>query len=1000
MKLKNKIVLILVSVMVFSTLSYYCVFRFIILKSFIEAEHNDAGHDMHRCIAAIDREITHLDRFVHDWSSWDDSYTFAVDGNQKYIKENLSWSEFQDQKLNLIHIYDGSGKLVWGKSYDLTHKKEISLDLAKELGPIIFHRLIDQKDPAKFTSGIIKTHYGPMIVASRPILASDNIGQSRGALIMGRLFTNEYLNILSEQVNIDIKVQPLQGKHNPPDLNRLITSLSGPSPIRLVEASANVLRGYAIIRDINGSPALLLEASFPREIMKKGRWAYASGMIFILGAGLIILIAVSGLLRFAVLKPISRLTESVLSIKESAEDAKPLDTGRKDEIGTLSREFSAMVSRLAERERLLLMEKERLHESQRRLADIIDFLPDATFAIDREGKVIAWNHAIENMTGISKQEIVGKIHHDFTAQFYGENRHVLVDLIFEDHEEIKKEYDFIKGDKGKLVTEAIAPGLNKGKGAYIWAVAAPLFDSNGNMAGAIECIRDITENKKAEELLRLHSKAIEQSLDGIIMADLDGVIRYMNTAWAEMHGYAAEELHGSHIKIFHTEEQWTNEVLAFNVQALKSGSFRGRLNHKKRDGTIFPTLSSGFMLKDSKDVPIAVIGIARDITGDMKRENQLRQSQKMEVVGQLAGGVAHDLNNMLSPILGYAEIILADMFPVDPKYDDLMQIKTAAERARNLTHELLAFSRKQVLEMKIVDIAEVVASYGKMLRRTIREDIAIQIRGDLSSGAVRVDVGQIGQVLMNLAVNAQDAMSLGGTITIETSHVALDKVYAEAHQGIGPGEYVVLSFSDTGIGVDARIIDQIFEPFFTTKDRGKGTGLGLATVYGIVKQHGGHITVNSELGKGTIFRVYLPKVDESPEPLISTTRVKKGKRGSETIVVAEDDEGVRVLTTDILEKHGYNVITANTNEELVRVLERSDKPIDLLLTDVIMPGMNGMDLYKQLKTMFSHLKVVFMSGYTDDVVAHHGILEEGVLFIQKPFTISSLTSRIRDALDT
>jgi PAS domain S-box-containing protein len=429
--------------MVFSTIAYYGVFRFIILKSFIEAERNDAGHDMHRCIAAIDREIIHLDRFVHDWSSWDDSYAFVADGNQKFLDNNLTWSEFQNQKLNLVHIYNVSGKLIWGKSYDLTLKKEIPLDLSKELSPVLLHHLIDQKDPAKFTNGIIQTPYGPMIVASRPILNSDSKGKSRGAFIMGRLFTDEYLNTISEQVSINLKARPVWGDHNPPSLSRLNASLTGPRSIRLVEASADVLRGYSIIRDINGGPVLLLEASFPREIMQKGRWVYAFGMMFILGAGLIMLISVSGLLQVTVLKPISRLTASVLSIKESAEDAELLDTGRKDEIGTLSREFSAMVNRLADREKLLLMEKELLHESQRRLADIIDFLPDATFAIDREGKVIAWNHAIENMSGVSKQEILGKDNYAYAIPFYGEARPVLMNLLFDNFEEIKNKYDFI-----------------------------------------------------------------------------------------------------------------------------------------------------------------------------------------------------------------------------------------------------------------------------------------------------------------------------------------------------------------------------------------------------------------------------------------------------------------------------------------------------------------------------------------------------------------------------
>jgi PAS domain S-box-containing protein len=642
---------------------------------------------------------------------------------------------------------------------------------------------------------------------------------------------------------------------------------------------------------------------------------------------------------------------------------------------------------------------EALRESQRRMSDIIDFLPDATFAIDRDGKVIAWNRAIEEMTGVPKQEILGKDHYDYAVPFYGEARPVLVDLLFEEQENIKKKYDFVTRDGEKLVTEVFANRMYGGKGAYLWAIAAPLYDSSGQMVGAIECIRDITERKKAEELILLHSATIEQSLDGIVMVDLNNTIHYVNPAWAAMHGYAGEGLKGKHISIFYTEDQMQKEVAPFFGQALEHGSMRGKLGHVKRDGTIFPTLVSVFLLKNDKGIPVALIVIARDITEELRMENQLYQAQKMEVVGQLAGGVAHDLNNMLSPVLGYTEIILMEMQPEDKLYEDLMQIKISAERARNMTHQLLAFSRKQLLEMKVVDLAEVVASYGKMLRRTIREDIAIQMQGDVSRGAVRVDTDQIGQVLMNLAINAQDAMPQGGTISIETTDVILDAHYAEVHQGAVPGPYIMLSFSDTGMGMESRTIERIFEPFFTTKEQGKGTGLGLATVYGIVKQHGGYIMVYSEPGMGTIFKIYLPRVDKSPETLSECSPVRKGKSGTETLVVAEDDAGVRELVSNILEKHGYSVITAETNEMLIQVLNDHDGVIHMLLTDVIMPDMNGKELFEKLKPIYPEMKVIYMSGYTGNIIAHHGILEDGVHFIQKPFTMSMLTDKIRNVLD-
>jgi len=1006
MHLRNKMAFILLSIMLVSSAAYYGVFRVIILKSFVELEMKDAEDDMHRAVATLEREYNHLERFNHDWSSWDDAYWFAADENKGFVSSNLNVDTFRDQKINLIHIYNQHGRLIYGKTYDMTWKRELPLDLAKELRPKVFYPLGDIKTMEVSAKGIILTRYGPMIVSSNPILSSTNKGPSHGALIMARFFNDEALKSISEQVSVNLHAWALNDAGMPGDKKSIARSLKEKNAVKIDMSSPDMIHAYTLIRDVGGNPAVLIQASIPPDIMQKGRRAYTIGMLFIILVGITMLFTVSGTMRFLVMEPVSRLTKNILAVNGPEGSAQAFDTYRKDEIGTLSREFSAMIERLAERESRLKqniheleLAEEALQESRTRLADIIDFLPDATFAIDREGKVIAWNHAIENMTGVSKSEILGKGGYAYAVPFYGEARPGLVDLIFEPSQPVAEKYDFLRKDGEKLVSEAFAPGMYQGKGGYIWVIAAPLYDSSGNLAGVIESVRDITENKKAEDLLRLHSETIEQALDGIIVTDLDGTIKYMNPAWAEMHGYTIEELSVANIKLFHTEDQWNNEALPFHTQVLTHRSMSGKLNHVKKDGTIFPARMLGFLLKDTKGSPVSVIGIARDITDELRMENQLRQAHKMEVVGQLAGGVAHDLNNMLSPILGYTELLLADMFPVDPKYEDLMQIKAAAERARNLTHELLAFSRKQVLEMKVVDLAEVVASYGKMLRRTIREDIGIQIRGALSRGAVRVDVGQMGQVLLNLAVNAQDAMPQGGTITIETTDVIVEPG-SPSREGLAPGEYVMLSCIDTGIGIDTRIMDNIFEPFFTTKDRGKGTGLGLATVYGIVRQHSGQITVSSEPGKGSIFRVYLPMVQEVPEPLISTTPVKKGKRGSETIVVAEDDEGVRVLTTDILQKHGYNVITSGKCEELIQMMEHRLEPVHLLLTDVIMPGMNGIDLYKHMHGMFPAMKVVFMSGYTDDVIGQHGILEKGVHFIQKPFTISTLTSRIREVLDS
>ena len=1120
MKLKSKMVIVLVAIMIILTLAYYGIFRLIILKSFSDLDERLAKRNMGRCVAALDREVKHLESFNSDWSNWDDSYQFALDGNKAYITANLIAETFKNQKLSLMHVYDSHGRLVWGKTYNLETFKEIPLDLSTELSSNEYHTIINQKNPDKSTSGFILTRYGILFISSNPILDSNNKGPSHGAYVMGRLFNKEMRSTLSEQVSVKLDAWSLDDPNLPKGLETVINALNKGAPVKLIKATSDLMHAYSLLRDIEGKPIAILKASIPREIMIEGRWAYSIGMIFIIGVGFIILIAVSGLMSFIILKPLSKLTDTVLTVG-SKSGASSFDTGRHDEIGTLAREFSAMVERLNERQRDLefgekrlrqiidlvphyiyakdkegrfilankavavffdttikalignndvsfarspeearamnekdlsvidsgrpqnisieeivdthgrarfvqtnkipllswdettpavlsvsvditgtKMAEDALRESESRLLDIIDFLPDATFAIDLKGKVIAWNRAMEDMSGVSKIDIMSQGRYGYAVPFYGQARPALADLILQDNKGIEKKYDYVVKDNNKLISETFAPYLYGGKGAYIWVVAAPLYDSNGNITGAIESIRDITERKKAEELLQRHSETIEQSLDGIVMADLEGKILYINRAWASMHGYTTDEVKGMHINIFHTQEQLENWVFPFNKKAIEKGSHRDNLWHVKKDGTIFPTLMSAFMLKNKKGDLVAVIGIARDITEELKMENQLLQAQKMEVVGRLAGGIAHDLNNMLSPILGYAEIILAGMHDNNPLFDNVSQIKKAAENARTLTQELLAFSRKQVLEMKVVDLAEVVASYGKMLRRTIREDIVIQIRQNISKGAVRVDVGQMGQILMNLAVNAQDAMTRGGTIIIEINDIILDESQALPSQDMLPGEYVAMTFSDTGTGMNAKILENIFEPFFTTKERGKGTGLGLATVYGIVKQHGGHIVVYSELGIGTTFKIYLPRVDGIPENLDISKVITKLKEGTETVIIAEDNEGVRELAFDILTTSGYKVLTARNTDELLQTIKEYDGSIDLLLTDVIMPGLNGPDLYKRLSVSYPLLKVIYMSGYTDDVIAHHGILEQGVDFIQKPFSVTILTDKLRKVLDS
>jgi nitrogen-specific signal transduction histidine kinase len=389
----------------------------------------------------------------------------------------------------------------------------------------------------------------------------------------------------------------------------------------------------------------------------------------------------------------------------------------------------------------------------------------------------------------------------------------------------------------------------------------------------------------------------------------------------------------------------------------------------------------------------------QDMTERKQLETQLRQAQKMEAVGRLAGGVAHDFNNVLTAIFGYVDLLREEIPADSPAQHDLAEVRKASERAASLTKQLLAFSRQQVLEPMVLEPNALVEDFEKMLHRLIGEDVELRLSLARDAGNVLADPGQLQQVLMNLVVNARDAMPTGGKLILETANTELSEPYAELHQQVVPGRYVMLAVSDTGMGMTPETKARIFEPFFTTKEKGKGTGLGLSTVYGIVKQSGGYVWVYSELGRGTTFKIYLPRVDAAPDTMLPA-REPATVTGTETILLAEDDDVLRPLARGLLEKLGYTVLDAADGAAALEAARRYGEPIHLLLTDVVMPGVSGRELARELEKSRPETRVLYVSGYTDDAIVHHGMLEPGLSFLQKPFTPASLARKVREVLDT
>ena len=518
-------------------------------------------------------------------------------------------------------------------------------------------------------------------------------------------------------------------------------------------------------------------------------------------------------------------------------------------------------------------------------------------------------------------------------------------------------------------------------------------------AAALVVVTDITEHMTSDETIRRLTVAVDQSPAAVVITDLQGNIDYVNRRFTEITGYGAAEAFGKNPR-FLKSGLTPIEVYRDLWDTIGAGrEWRGVVQNRRKNGELYWESATISPIRDAAGAVTHYVEISQDVTEQRLLEEQFRQAQKMEAVGRLAGGVAHDFNNLLSVITSCTELVIEDLGASDPRREDLEEVRKAAVQAATLTRQLLAFSRQQVLQPRVLDLNDVLGGAEKILRRLIGEDVALTTVLGSALGAVKADQGQIEQVIMNLVVNARDAMPDGGRLTIATSAVHLDADYADDHPPVVPGDYVLLTISDTGVGMDATTQRRIFEPFFTTKEKGKGTGLGLATVYGIVKQSGGFIWVYSEPAHGATFKIYLPRVEPpaggEPEPVATGESL----RGTETILIAEDSDAVRKVSREVLERHGYSVLDAPNGKAALEVAVWHSAPIQLLLTDVIMPEMSGRELADRLTGLRPDVRVLYFSGYTDDAIVRHGVLEEGIAYLEKPFTPDQLARKVREVLD-
>ena len=653
--------------------------------------------------------------------------------------------------------------------------------------------------------------------------------------------------------------------------------------------------------------------------------------------------------------------------------------------------------------------EEALRQSEEKYRRIYENSVVGFFQSTPDGRFLNVNPAFAKMLGYESPEELISCVSDIASQTYA-------------NPEGRSRYHDVLQSHGYVEDFELKGRCKDGSDVWVSDSSRAYFDENGKPVCYEGIVVDITERKRAEEKLReseeKYRSLFDQSKEGIYLHDLEGRVLDVNEMACEQSGYSREEWLGLTVFDSHPSKSTINppkdEILRIWSQWAPGQRSTVEAEHQRKDGTVYPVeVSTGSVRYGDATLMLAIV---RDITErklvEAERENlqtQLVQAQKMESVGRLAGGVAHDFNNMLSIIIGNTEMAMEDMAPNDPLHNNISEIFSAARRSADITRQLLAFARKQTIAPKVLDLNKTIERVLKMLRRLIGEDIDLAWLPEAKIWPVRMDPGQIDQILANLCVNARDAIADVGRITIETGTTAFDEAYCARHPGFVPGDFVLLAVSDDGCGMDRQTLDNLFEPFFTTKDMDKGTGLGLATVYGIVKQNDGFINVYSEPGQGTTFKIYLPRHQTGAQGKTRAQRTKPTTRSSETILLVEDEPSILRMTRMMLERMGYRVLAADTPGEAIALArehlsacgdaQAGAGDIHLLMTDVVMPEMNGRDLAKNILSLYPHLKYLFMSGYTGDVITHHGVLDEGVQFIQKPFSKQDLAITVRAVLD-
>lgn len=977
----------------------------IVQPAFQKMEYHQALDDAERVKAGVEEQLSSLGRIANDWASWDDTYEFAKDRNRQYIASNCPDVAFlsRNSNVDLLAIYDRQKQEIFKGIFHPEIGKEVRIQSFSGEKPAVLSLLAPVlKDKIPMT-GILPTNQGLLLLAGRPIYDTQGNGPSRGALVKGRFLSQTVQLALARKVHVAFDLFSWEKGRLTASEYELFRRLAAAGEDSQPEFHDGFL--YQIIPDIEQKPSLLLRIPVKKEITALGR---RTGSILSSTLGLVALGLLICLVAYR-----SRMKTSEQCLRKEQLFSKSLLDSLPGIFYLFTYPELRMVLWNKEHERLLGYVASELEG--RHITELIE--PEA-----RETVLQAVETVLEKGEISIEANLLAKHGRPVPfmltgVRFETQGRLYLMGIGF-DITDRKLMEEALLESEAKLTSYAnqmeqfslsAASMLSlEDEGLIFSRISQAIVDYSDFRRVLISLFKDEApyrdlighsgvSDEIIERLRRIHlpkswyDHVFEQGIHlGQFSYYIPHTMKEILNQEATVYGSGSSPLDGS---------SWHPEDNLFVRMNDEKGEFIGVISVDESKSGLKPTLETVRPLEVFSSLISQIVIVKREQKKRERLEMQLRQAQKMESVGRLAGGVAHDFNNMLGVILGHVEMIMEDMDKSQPLFADLQEIGKAAQRSADITRQLLAFARQQTVMPKVIDLNETIEGMLKMLRRLIGEDINLTWNPGGSLWHIKMDPSQIDQVMANLCVNARDAIVGVGKLTVETGNSTLNEEFCSQHEGFIPGEYVRISVSDSGSGMDRETQAHVFEPFFTTKGVGEGTGLGLATVYGIIKQNQGFIDVDSEPGKGTTFTIYLPRHKDLTGQTQKREMPETAQRGQEVVLVVEDEPTILKMTATMLKRLGYTVLEAHAPAEAVKLADEHLGEIHLLLTDVIMPEMNGRDLAERLVEKHPRMKCLFMSGYTADVISHHGMLEEGVHFIQKPFTSKVLAAGVRLALE-